>query len=77
MPIEGFRPTAKQVHPELERLDVCVEHLNGLRTSFGEMEDGGERERAWDYLKARFGEFEDAEEPRTGDDLPFAAGGGK
>ena len=49
--------------PELERLSRGIEHLQAVRDLFFEMEDDGERERAWRYLSSRFGEYENSEVP--------------
>lgn len=49
--------------PELERLSEGVQLLQRVRELFYEMSDAGERDRAWDYLRSRFGEFEEADVP--------------
>jgi hypothetical protein len=49
--------------PELERLSEGVQLLQRVRELFYEMSDAGERDRAWDYLRSRFAEFEKADVP--------------
>jgi hypothetical protein len=49
--------------PELDRLGAAIRSLGLLREVFAQMEHDGERARAWDYLRSRFGEFEEAEMP--------------
>jgi hypothetical protein len=51
------------ITPELERLSEAIEHLDAVRRLFLEMDDDGERERAWAYLSSRFAEYEKAEMP--------------
>ena len=48
---------------DLQRLGTGVELLQQLRELFCDMEDDGERCRAWDYLRDRFCEFENADMP--------------
>jgi hypothetical protein len=49
--------------PELARLQEGITHLEDMRILFADMQDDGERDRAWRYLTDRFGEFEKADMP--------------
>jgi hypothetical protein len=49
--------------PELSRLSEGIDLLENLRRLFADMQDAGERDRAWRYLADRFGEFDKAEMP--------------
>lgn len=48
---------------ELARLREGMALIDQLRELFGRMEDDGERERGWNYLRDRFPEFKGADKP--------------
>lgn len=51
------------INDEMQRLARGIELLDHLRELFGTMEDDRERDRAWNYLRDRFVEFEKADRP--------------
>lgn len=63
-------PVETNIAPELVRLSQCVTSWKEIREAFDAMEDDGERERAYDYMRARYPDFHNPDIP-TGREEAF------